>query len=307
MRAGRSLLLFMLVAILGGGALIGLDRLGDRRAYEAAERHLLDSERIRLIFGEEAVAERTGGSVMAGKVLNWNGNIRGAGYIAKARVGMNRQSTDESWRTTRAGFQLPGSDWVDAYAPSAVSEPAPRSTEPSIVEQRAWRFLSTGTAAPAPSPGNPVPVLHHPLPGHVRSLVRAGSAELAFTFADSAGRVIGDDLLRTWAIAVAFEETGQPLRGAELMRDWIDTHPPNSQAWSGIARLYQDATWYPHAVEATSRAIAIDSTNGDAFLFQGLAYFNLGERQSALDSYRQACRRQDVLGCEMERSLAASR
>ena len=301
-------MLVVLAILLGGASLVWIDRKGDRDAYAAAEAFLQGNLRVREVFGPNPEVVRTGGSVLGSQVLNWNGTITGNGVEAVVRVGMNRPTQDTLWTATRAAYKTAEGEWQPMHERQPPPSPpaAPENAE-SVVAERAWRFLRGARSPRLPTPGDPIPVLDHPVHGHVRSLSREVGLEAALVFADSAARILHNDLLKSYARAAAYQAAGSAGVGAELMKQWIQRNGSDSQAWTGLARLYYDAGAYLQAIDATHNAVAANPTNGEALVTAGLTYFKLRDRSRALESYRRACELQSTAGCELERSLRNSR
>jgi tetratricopeptide (TPR) repeat protein len=301
-----SLLLFACIA--GGGVLVFLDRMGDRAAYAAAEEFLKDNPQVRDVFGPNPEMRRTGGAVLGGQVLNWSGKLTGNGVDAVVRVGMNRPTPDDAWRPTRARYRIANGEWRSLHAREGEPpSPAAAVDTKSIVEEQAWRYLRAAQRPHAPTAQNPIPALDHPIHGVVVNLSREVGLNTALVYADSAGALLGNDLLRTYALAVAYKAVDSASVGAELIRRWLERNGDDSQGWTALARLYHDAGAYSSAINATYRATAANPSNGEALVSRGLTYFKAGDRSRSLEAYARACELHSVLGCEMERSLRNSR
>jgi tetratricopeptide (TPR) repeat protein len=278
-----------------------MDQVGDRNAYQAAEQHLRQGAEVRRVFGANAALERTGGSVMAGQVVNWNGIVRGNGLEAKAAVGMHRKAGADSWTATRAKFQLAGEGWRDAYIPVYAATPSQQAIAKPASNafwlERGWRLLERFSK---PSPREYLRSGSHPLITHTLEIARLPGADAALLFADSAGRLFNDDLLAAYAGARALAYVlERPADATTRMQRYVGTHPSISDGWAGLAEMHHKSEDYRAALRAAERAIALDTRNEYAYLVRGLAFFKMSDWQQALPNFERACELNSSYGCQL--------
>lgn len=106
MRAGapvRAAVLLLAALLLGAGALVVADRVGDGRAWAAAERYLHRAEGVRAMMGPTYEVVRASGVVMGGQLATWRGEVRGGGKVRPVTVVLMR--TGDSWGIREARIQ----------------------------------------------------------------------------------------------------------------------------------------------------------------------------------------------------------
>lgn len=68
----------------------------------------------------------------------------------------------------------------------------------------------------------------------------------------------------------------------------IDKNPYSASYWFGLARSYFDQQKFDKSIEACDYAIIADEEFAEAYLMKGHAFYQLGNEESALESYTQA-------------------
>lgn len=68
----------------------------------------------------------------------------------------------------------------------------------------------------------------------------------------------------------------------------IDRNPYSAPYWFGLARCYFDQQMFDKAIEACDYALVSDDEFADAYIMKGHAFFQLGNEESAYESYAMA-------------------
>jgi tetratricopeptide (TPR) repeat protein len=68
----------------------------------------------------------------------------------------------------------------------------------------------------------------------------------------------------------------------------IDKNPYSASYWFGLARCHFDLQMFDKAIEECDYAIVADDEFADAYIMKGHAFYQLGNEESALESYKMA-------------------
>lgn len=85
-----------------------------------------------------------------------------------------------------------------------------------------------------------------------------------------------------------FHALGLFKRGADCFNRLIDINPYSASYWFGLARCHFDMQQFDKAIDACDYAIVADEEFADAYIVRGHAFYQLGNEEKAMESYRQA-------------------
>ena len=88
--------------------------------------------------------------------------------------------------------------------------------------------------------------------------------------------------------ADCFHAQGLNQKAETLYNKLIDKNPYSAPYWFGLARCYFEQQLFDKAIEACDYAIVADEEFAEAYIMKGHAFYQLGNKESALENYTLA-------------------
>lgn len=90
------------------------------------------------------------------------------------------------------------------------------------------------------------------------------------------------------AMADCYQAEGLNHKAETFYNKLIDKNPYSAPYWFGLARCYFEQQMFDKAIEACDYAIVADDEFAEAYVMKGHAFYQLGNEESALESYTLA-------------------